>query len=79
MAKRGRKKHVEDRVEWCVGVPKHLSDSVEEQLSDPLTGRTRYGAKSKLVAKLLREWMEARKQEDKNLPELDLDELEKTE
>lgn len=38
-------------------IPSSLADRIDLLLADPLTGRTRHGAKSKLITRLLREWL----------------------
>ena len=38
-------------------VPRSINEQVEAILLDPLTGRSSYGAKSKLVSALLSDWL----------------------
>lgn len=53
-----RKQHHDPPVELRANIPKSLHDRIQEQLKDPVTGKTMYGAQGKLVQRLLREWLE---------------------
>lgn len=55
---RGKKKLLEPTISWEVQVPRSLSCEAELLLTDPLTGKVKYGAKSKLLNSLLRDWLE---------------------
>lgn len=52
---RGRKPI--DSVKWHVSLPLELAGSVEAILFDPLSMAPPYGARSELVAELLRKWL----------------------
>jgi hypothetical protein len=43
-------------------LPEQLFVDVKLLLADPVTGRVRYGAMSKLVERLLREWVDQQRQ-----------------
>jgi hypothetical protein len=70
MAKR---KQIQPQVRLYVQIPKSIDDEVDARLSDPLTGGPAYGARSRLVAGLLREWLDGRRGQtiDPNVPILD--------
>lgn len=55
---RGRKKLVDPPVEWKLSLPTSITAPVSLLLSDPLTGLPKHGARSKLIAKLLQEWLD---------------------
>jgi len=55
---RGKKKHLDPPVEWKINIPTSVVAKVELLLMDPLTGRPRHGARSKLMASLLKEWLD---------------------
>ena len=44
-------------VKQTLHIPEDVINRAELRLLDPLTGQVRYGAKSKLVTRLLREWL----------------------
>lgn len=48
------------RHDWKVTMPATLAGSVEFHLMDGLTGRPRYGERSKLIAALLSRWLAIR-------------------
>lgn len=58
MAKRGAKLKADRPSEWKLSLPSSITAPVELILSDPLTGRPKHGARARLVAKLLKEWLE---------------------
>lgn len=57
MARRGRKPHADPPVEWKVSIPSSIAAPVELILTDPLTGKPRHGARAKLIAELLNNWL----------------------
>lgn len=52
----GRPQHTDPPRLWEISLPSSLCTHIEALLRDPLTGRTRYGARSQLIERLLREW-----------------------
>lgn len=46
--------------DWKIPLPATLAGSVEFELLDPLTGKPRYGERSRLVAALLQNWLAGR-------------------
>ena len=62
----GRKKKVDKPVEWKVNVPSTTAAQVELRLLDPVTHKTRYGARGQLITRLLNEWLERQKQGEDN-------------
>lgn len=60
-----RKKREGGHKVWNIFLTPAIANAVEEALHDPLTGKPQYGARAKLVTKLLAEWLERR---TKNLP-----------
>lgn len=54
---RGRKSLTDRPVEWKISVPSSVVAPISLLLTDPLTGRAAHGARSKLVTRLLREWL----------------------
>lgn len=49
----GRPQHTDPPVIWEISLPRSLTQKIEILLTDPLTGKTRYGARSKLIESLL--------------------------
>lgn len=49
---------------WKLSMPATLAGKIEFALLDPITGRTKYGARNTLVVKLLERWL-AEQQGDK--------------
>lgn len=59
---KGGKKQLADRpVDWKISLPTSITAPVSLLLSDPMTGRPKHGARSKLIAKLLRDWLETQR------------------
>lgn len=58
MAGQGKKKNTDRPVFWNLSLPTSVIAPVELLLSDPMTGKPKHGARAKLVAQLLREWLE---------------------
>jgi len=56
--KTGKKLHADRPVDWKLSLPTSITAPVSLLLSDPLTGVPKHGARSRLVAQLLREWLE---------------------
>jgi hypothetical protein len=54
---RGRKASLDPPVEWTVNVPSSIAVQIDLLLSDPLTGKPRYGARAKLVTALLQHYL----------------------
>jgi metal-responsive CopG/Arc/MetJ family transcriptional regulator len=46
-----------------ISLPNELAASVDLALFDPVRGRTRYGARSRLIAELLRKWLKSLSEE----------------
>ena len=61
MARRGKKPHADPPVEWKVSIPTSIAAQVELILTDPLTGKPKHGARAKLIAQLLRTWVDEQK------------------
>jgi len=57
MAKPGRKALLDPPVRWELSLPSSLAAQVEVLLADPVRGKTSYGARTKLITRLLREWL----------------------
>lgn len=53
----GRKRHYDPPVEFRAKIPQSLHERVQEELADPVTGKPSYGSQSKLLQRLLREWL----------------------
>jgi len=49
----GRPQHTDPPVIWEISLPRSLTQKIEILLTDPLTGKTRYGARSRLIESLL--------------------------
>ena len=47
-------------IDWKVPLPATLAGSVEHELMDPITGKPRYGERSRLIAYLLADWLARR-------------------
>jgi len=56
----GKKAHADPPVEMRINVPQSIAAKMELLLLDPLTRRPRYGARSDLITKLLREWISSK-------------------
>lgn len=52
-----RRKNADPSQEIAVQVPQTLLAKVDLYLFDPVRGGVRYGARSKLITRLLREWV----------------------
>lgn len=59
MAKRGRKELLTPTVDWKCRIPIDIASKVDLLLLDPIRGVPVYGARSELVAALLRAWLQA--------------------
>lgn len=58
--RRGRKAFAEKKVRWPgIELPESLATKVDLLLTDPLTGKVKYGARTQLFEQLLREWLGA--------------------
>ncbi len=58
------KKHFTDRpVKFQASIPESLHNQIHLLLLDPLRARTRYGAFSKLITKLLYDWLREQRKE----------------
>lgn len=61
------KKPLTDRpIFWKNSIPSSVALAVELRLTDPLTGKPAHGARSQLITKLLREWLN--EQQKKEIP-----------
>lgn len=70
--KTGKKLHADRPVDWKLSIPTSVAAPVSLLLSDPLTGRPKHGARSRLVTRLLREWVQQKqKGAIREAPELD--------
>lgn len=74
---RGRKHFHDTPREWKIYLPSSLCDEISEALKDPLTGKIAYGARNKLLTRLLREWVQKREKIRAEFDDLSLDELNK--
>jgi hypothetical protein len=63
---RGRKRHVDRPVKWTLNIRESLAGQVAVLLSDPVTGKPKAGARSKLINRLLAEWLEEQKRKYEN-------------
>lgn len=77
MSRTGRKRHNDEPVKWTLNIPRSVADDVENIFRDPLTGRVTYGARNKLLTRLLRLWLADRTKINNLLDEIPLDELNK--
>jgi hypothetical protein len=75
MPRRGKARHQDEPILWHISIPRSVVEEVEEALRDPLTQKTAFGARAKLVTRLLRQWLADRKEVRKELGELSLDDL----
>lgn len=57
MARPGRKPNPDLFKKWKVCLPATLAGAVEFHLLDPVTRKPSYGARSELIATLLRDWL----------------------
>lgn len=55
---RGRKPLTDKSVEWKISLPSSVAVRVELFLTNPLTGKPRYGTRSKLITQLLQDWLD---------------------
>lgn len=60
MAKKGRKRFADTRKEWKISIPESVAAKIELLLADPLTGKTKHGARSRLIVGLLQDWLKKR-------------------
>jgi len=58
---RGRKKHAVPCTDWVLSIPVDIANKIDLILHDPVTGKTQYGARSKLVQSLLHQWLETQR------------------
>ncbi len=65
MAK-GKKPHLDPPREWKINIPTSVAVSLELLLRDPITNRTKHGARSKLITRLLREYLASRTKENQS-------------
>jgi len=63
MSRLGRPQNVVPPIEWSISLPSDLAAQVELLLLDPMRGKPKVGARSKLIEQLLRGWIEERKKE----------------
>ena len=63
----GRRPKLDRPVHKRIHIPSSVHDEVEIILSDPLSGRPRWGAFSALVTQLLREWLDKRRKSNEKL------------
>lgn len=60
-------------IDWKIPLPASLAGAVEHELMNPLTGKPRYGARSRLAAYLFSEWLAGRGRKiEVDLPDQDL-------
>lgn len=50
--------------QWTIYVPEDLATKIDLFHMDPVLGKVRYGYRTTLVNKLLREWLEAQMKEE---------------
>lgn len=60
MGKSGRKPLLVPTVLWSCRIPVDVAAKVDMHLLDPVRNTTAYGARSELVARLLRAWLATR-------------------
>jgi len=63
MSRLGRPQNVVPPIEWSISLPSDLAAQVELLLLDPMRGKPKVGARSKLIEQLRRGWIEERKKE----------------
>lgn len=68
---RGRKAHLDPPVQVFIHLPRSLVAKMELLLADTLTMKPRYGARSALFERLLREWLVQRATEQPNSTDVD--------
>ena len=56
-----REPHIDPPKEVQLSLPTSLVDEVDLLLFDPVRGKLRYGARSNLIARLLRTWLDAQR------------------
>ena len=61
---RGRKVLLDQPIYKRISIPKSIVKDVEHILHDPLRGTVKYGAFGKLVARLLKQWVDEQKKEE---------------
>ncbi len=61
-----REKLLDRPIEKCISLPGTLVYQIEILNIDPLTNKVRYGALSKLITQLLREWVQKQQKEAKS-------------
>ena len=54
----GRPRKTDTPKRWDIMLPSSLADTVTLLLTDPVTGAARIGARSALIERLLREWVD---------------------
>ena len=54
----------EYRCVWKLSLPARIAGPVEHLLLDPLTGKSRYALRSRLVAHLLTQWLKEHSSEE---------------
>lgn len=67
MGKGGKKQHADRPENWKLSLPQSVTAPINLLLSDPLTGLPKYGARSRLVERLLREWLEKQAKGEENV------------
>lgn len=54
-------------IEWKLTIPESLAARVEFQIFDPVRGKSKYGARSALINRLLAKWVEEQEQVQKRM------------
>jgi len=60
---RGKKPHSDPPILWSIHVRTSIANKVTLILSDPLSGKPRHGARSKLINQLLDKWIAEQQKE----------------
>lgn len=58
-----RKKLADPPVEIHISLPSSIVARLEILLADPLTGKPRYGARARLINRLVNDWIELKQKE----------------
>lgn len=61
MSGKGRRAYSVPSVAWKIHIYGDVAAELELLLADPLTGQIKKGARSQLINRLLREWLQERK------------------
>ncbi len=63
---RGRPQLSDPPIEWKISLPSSVAAQIELHLLDPLSGKPKHGARSKLITRLLRTWIKSQQLQGTN-------------